>query len=139
MIKRYADALWQGNIKDGKGTLSSQSKTLNNTPYSFVSRFETGTGSNPEELIAAAHAGCFSMMLTNLLGESKFTATRIETRAEVTLDPSQGKIVSSHLFLKAQVPGISEAQFSEIAKNAELNCPISKLLDADIHLTYELN
>lgn len=139
MIKRYADALWLGNIKDGKGALTSQSKILNDTPYSFVSRFETGTGSNPEELIAAAHAGCFSMMLTNLLTEAKFTATRIETRAEVTLDPSQGKIVSSHLYLKAQVPNISKEQFAEIAKNAEQNCPISKLLNTNISLSYELS
>lgn len=138
MIKRFADAVWEGNIKTGKGSVTTQSKILDTTPYTFASRFENGKGTNPEELIAAAHAGCFSMMLTNLLTEANFTATKIESRADVTLDPSKGSIVSSHLTLKAQVPGISKEQFAEIAKNAEQNCPISKLLKADISLDYEL-
>lgn len=137
-MKRSATAIWQGNIKEGKGTLTSQSSILDNTPYSFVSRFENGNGTNPEELIAAAHAGCFSMMLSNLLTQAKLTATKIETRAEVTLDPSTGTITSSNLFLKAEVPNVTKEQFAEIAKNAEKNCPVSKLLKADISLSYEL-
>lgn len=139
MLKRSATAIWEGTIKDGKGSLTTQSGTLERASYSFVSRFENADGTNPEELIAAAHAGCFSMMLSNLLAEAGLTAKRIETRAEVTLDPARGAIASSNLFLKAVVPGASEQQFAEIARNAEKNCPVSKLLNAEIKLEYEFN
>lgn len=135
-MKRNATAVWQGSIKEGHGKLTTQSHTLNNTAYSFASRFENGTGTNPEELIAAAHAGCFSMMLTSQLTKAGFTAEKIETQAEITLD--NGTITTSALTLKAKVPGIDKAQFAELAKNAEQNCPISKLFKAQITLHFEL-
>ncbi len=138
MIKRSATAIWEGSIKEGKGSLTTQSGTLERAAYTFVSRFDNADGTNPEELIAAAHAGCFSMMLSNLLGEARLAAKRIETRAEVTLDSANGRIVASHLFLKAQVPGVDKDKFAAIAKNAERNCPVSRLLNADIKLDYEL-
>lgn len=137
-MKRSATAVWEGSIKDGQGALTTQSKTLNNTAYSFVSRFENGSGTNPEELIGAAHAGCFTMMLTSLLTKAGFTATRLETQAEIALDPSAGAITSSHLTVKADVPGISKEQFAEIATNAEQNCPVSKLMKTEIQMTFEL-
>lgn len=137
MIKRTATAHWQGSIKESKGTLSTQSQILNQTPYSFLSRFGDAPNTNPEELLAAAHAGCFSMMLSNLLTQENFTVESIETRAEVILD--DGAITSSHLTLKAKVPGITKEKFREIANAAEQNCPVSKLFKADIQMTFELN
>lgn len=139
-MKRSATAIWEGSLKTGKGSTTTDSKTLNNTPYSFVSRFERGgkPGTNPEELIAAAHADCYSMMLSNLLGEAHLTAQRIETRAEVTLDADTGTITDSHLFLKAKIPNATNEQFAKIAKTAEKICPVSKLLKANITLDYEL-
>src|ERR1700753_1845743 len=131
-MKRNATAVWNGAGKDGNGNLTTQSGTLNKTQYSFKSRFEDGVGTNPEELIAAAHAGCFTMKLTFDLGAAGFTADTLETTAEVTLD--NGSITTSHLILKAKVPGIDKAKFDEVVAGAKANCPVSKVLKADISL-----
>jgi len=131
-MKRTATAVWNGSGKEGKGHLTTQSTTLNKTQYSFSSRFENGVGTNPEELIAAAHAGCFTMKLTFDLGAAGFTADTLETTAEVTLD--NGTITTSKLTLKAKVPGISKEKFDEVAAGAKANCPVSKVLNAEISL-----
>ena len=131
-MKRTATAVWNGSGKEGKGHLTTQSTTLNKTQYSFSSRFENGVGTNPEELIAAAHAGCFTMKLTFDLGAAGFTADTLETTAEVTLD--NGAITTSKLTLKAKVPGISKEKFDEVAASAKANCPVSKVLNAEISL-----
>ncbi|WP_128543633.1 OsmC family protein [Larkinella soli] len=130
-IKRSADARWTGSGKEGKGTLTTQSTVLNQTQYSFNTRFEDGIGTNPEELVAAAHAGCFSMKLAFNLQGAGFTADSIETRSVVTLDPEQG-VTGSHLIVKASIPNISKEKFDELVADAEKNCPISKLLNAEI-------
>jgi osmotically inducible protein OsmC len=129
-MKRQATAVWKGNGKDGKGSLTSPSGVLDNTAYSFRTRFENEKGTNPEELIAAAHAGCFAMQLAFNIQGAGFTATELNTRAEVTLE--DGSITSSKLFLDAKVPDMSEDKFAELVEHAEKNCPISKLLDTDI-------
>ena len=134
---RKAKAVWEGSGKEGKGHLSTHSGVLNETQYSFSSRFEEGIGTNPEELIAAAHAGCFSMKLSFVLGAAGFTPTRLETEGRITLD--NGAVTLSHLVLNATVPGISEEQFAEAVADAEKNCPISKLLNAEIKVDYTLN
>jgi osmotically inducible protein OsmC len=131
-MARHATAVWQGTGKEGKGNLTTQSGTLNNTQYSFSSRFEEGAGTNPEELIAAAHAGCFTMKLSFLLVAAGFTADKLETKCEITLD--NGAITKSHLILKASIPGISKEKFDECAADAKANCPVSKLLNTDISL-----
>jgi len=133
MIKK-ASAIWQGSIKEGGGTISTETGVLNAAPYGFKSRFENGKGTNPEELIGAAHAGCFSMALSLMLGEAGLTPERIETQAAITLDKSEGgfEITKSHLTVRAKVPGASQAQFESIAANAKANCPVSKLLKAAI-------
>jgi len=131
-MKRHATAVWKGSGKDGKGTLSTQSGLFNNAQYSYKSRFEEGVGTNPEELVAAAHAGCFDMKLSFVLQEAGFTADSLETTAEVTLE--NGAVTKSHLTLKAKVPGISQEQFDKAAEEAKANCPISKLLNAEITL-----
>lgn len=136
-MKRNATAVWTGTGKDGKGHLTTQSTTLNKTQYSFSSRFEEGVGTNPEELIAAAHAGCFTMKLSFNLSNAGFTPGTLETKCVVTLE--NGSVTSSALTLKAQVDGISSDKFAELVKDAELNCPISKLLDTDISVEYSLN
>lgn len=125
-----------GSGKTGHGNLSTQSGILNHTQYSFSSRFESGFGTNPEELVAAAHAGCFTMKLSFVLGEAGFTPELLETECRIKFEA--GMIVNSHLILKAQVPGISPEAFAECAQNAKLNCPISKLLNTEISLEYEL-
>jgi osmotically inducible protein OsmC len=135
-MKRHATAVWNGSGKEGNGHLTSQSTTLSHTQYSFNSRFADGVGTNPEELIAAAHAGCFSMKLSFVLGAAGFTPNVIETRCDITLD--NGAVTSSELTLKASVPGISEAQFMECANDAKQNCPISKLLNCNITLNATL-
>ena len=135
-MKRNATAKWNGSVKEGKGTITTQSTTLNNTQYSFSSRFESGVGTNPEELIAAAHAGCFTMKLSAVLGESKFTPTSIETTCTVDLDG--GAITSSHLVVKATVPGITADAFKACADNAKANCPISKVLNTNISMEASL-
>lgn len=131
-MKRHATAIWNGSGKDGHGTLTTQSTTLNKTQYSFNSRFAEGVGTNPEELIAAAHAGCFTMKLSFVLGEAGFTPETLETTAHITLD--NGVITSSHLVLKAKVPGIARDQFDACAADAKENCPVSKLLNAEVSL-----
>jgi lipoyl-dependent peroxiredoxin len=135
-MKRTATAIWNGSGKDGKGRLSTQSTTLNNTQYSYKSRFEDGAGTNPEELIAAAHAGCFAMKLSFSLQAMGITPDSLEVNAAVTLD--NGSITQSALTLKAKISGISEAQFKEATEDAKLNCPISKLLNTDITLAASL-
>ncbi|MEN5033487.1 OsmC family protein [Pseudomonas sp. TWI929] len=135
-MKKTASAIWQGGLKDGQGLLSTESGALKQNPYGFNTRFEGSPGTNPEELIGAAHAGCFSMALSMMLGEAGLTAERIDTAAEVTLDklPDGFAITAVHLVLRAKVPGASEAQFLEIANKAKQGCPVSKVLNAKISL-----
>ena len=135
-MKRKATAIWKGSGKEGKGTLSTQSSTLNNIQYSYKSRFEEGAGTNPEELIAAAHAGCLAMKLSFVLAGSGFTPDALDVTAVVTLD--NGSVTESNLQLKAKIPGISPEKFREAAEDAKLNCPISKLLNCSITLEASL-
>ena len=127
---RNATAVWNGAGKTGNGVLTTASKILNQTPYSYTSRFENGEGTNPEELAAAAHAGCFTMKLSFVLGEAGFTPDSLETKCEITLE--NGAITKSHLTVQGTVPGISKEKFEECVKNAEQNCPISKLFNTSI-------
>ena len=139
-MKRKASAVWNGGLKEGKGALSSASGVLNSTPYSFATRFEDKPGTNPEELIAAAHAGCFSMALSAILGESGVTPESISTTATVTIE-KQGDgfaITESHLEVRAKVPGLQEAKFMEAASKAEEGCPVSKVLNAKITMDAKL-
>lgn len=129
-MKRYASANWKGSGKEGTGTTSTQSGVLNNTQYSFKSRFAEGIGTNPEELIAAAHADCFTMKLSFVLNEAGFTADNIDTKCTITFE--NGSIVESHLEVKATVPGIDAEKFAACAADAKANCPISKLLNTQI-------
>ena len=135
-MKKTASAIWQGGLKDGKGQISTESGALKNNPYGFNTRFENQPGTNPEELIGAAHAGCFSMALSMMLGEAGLTPERIDTEAQVTLDKQDDgfAITAVYLVLKAKVPGASEEQFKEIANKAKAGCPVSKVLNADITL-----
>lgn len=135
-MKRSATAVWNGSGKDGSGTMTTKSTAINNAQYSYKSRFEQGVGTNPEELIAAAHAGCFSMKLSFVLGAAGHEPESIETSSEVDLD--NGVIKSSHLTVKAKVPGISEEKFQEAAKDAKENCPVSKALNMTITLDAQL-
>ncbi|HEY8564402.1 MAG TPA: OsmC family protein [Beijerinckiaceae bacterium] len=139
-MNRKASAVWRGTGKDGTGHLTTDSGVLSQTPYSFKTRFESEKGTNPEELIAAAHAGCFTMALAFQLQGAGFTPTELATESVVTLEPEgQGfKVSRSALTLKANVPGIDKAKFDELAKAAEKGCPISKVLNADITLDYTL-
>ena len=129
-MKRTASAHWEGDLKTGKGSLSSQSTVLNKTKYSFNTRFADGVGTNPEELLAAAHAGCFTMAISSILGEAGFTATSLDTNATVTLEGLT--ITGVHLAIKGKVSNISEQKFSEVTKAAEKNCIISKALSVPI-------
>lgn len=133
-MKRNANAVWNGSLKEGKGILTTQSSTLNKTPYSFQDRFEEGTGTNPEELIAAAHAGCFAMALSMILGEAGFTADSLDATATVTMDPAKLQLTTSHLVLKAKIPNITQDKFKECTEAAKANCPISKVLKLEISL-----
>lgn len=135
-MKRNATAVWQGSLKDGAGKLTTQSKTLDNTQYSFKTRFEEGVGTNPEELVAAAHAGCFTMQLSAFLTQEGHTIEFIETRCDVDLQ--DGTIVSSELNLTAKIEGISDEKFQELVTKAEKNCPISKLFNTKITSTAKL-
>ena len=135
-MKRTATAVWNGSGKEGSGNLSTQSNVLKQAAYSYKSRFEEGTGTNPEELIAAAHAGCFSMKLSFVLGAAGFTPESIETTSVVSLE--EGVIKSSQLTVKASVPGISEDQFLQCAEDAKTNCPVSKALNAQITMNATL-
>ncbi len=140
-MKRTASAVWNGSLKEGNGTLSAPGGALSSTPYSFGSRFASGAGTNPEELIAAAHSGCFAMALSGVLGEAGFTPDRLAVTAEVSLDnvPPQGwTVTASHLVLTAKIPGITVEKFDEIAAKAKANCPISRLLNATITLSAKL-
>lgn len=136
-MSRHATAIWQGSGKEGKGNLTTQSGVLEKVQYSYKSRFEEGPGTNPEELIAAAHAGCFTMKLSFVLGEAGFTPDEIETKCEITL--ASGAITKSHLIVKAKVPGIDEQKFKESAENAKANCPVSKLLNTDLSMEASLS
>ncbi len=127
---RNATAVWNGAGKTGNGHLTTASKVLSQTAYSFTSRFENGEGTNPEELVAAAHAGCFTMKLSFVLGEAGFTPDSLETKCEITFE--NGAVTKSHLVVQGKVPGISKEKFDECVKNAEQNCPISKLLNTAI-------
>lgn len=140
MNKRSGSATWSGGIKDGKGSISTQSGVLDNTQYGFNTRFENGPGTNPEELIGAAHAGCFTMALSGKLGEAGMTASKLMTTATVTLDKVEGgfAITAVHLSLVATIPGASEDAFQAAALDAKQNCPVSKLLNAEITLDARL-
>jgi len=139
-MKRTASAAWHGDLRKGHGALATRSGVLMNTPYSFVTRFENEPGTNPEELLAAAHAGCFTMALTAELGRAGFTPTRVATQASVSLEQVEGKwtITTVHLENEAWVPGISDQQFQAIAAGAKTNCPVSRLFRADITLSAKL-
>ena len=139
-MKRKASAVWKGGLKDGKGIVSTESGVLSQSPYSFSTRFENEKGTNPEELIGAAHAGCFSMALSMILGQAGMTAERIETEATITLE-QQGEgfaVTASHLDAKATLPGADEAAFKDAAEKAKAGCPISKLLNAKITMDARL-
>jgi osmotically inducible protein OsmC len=135
-MKRTATVNWKGSGKEGKGTVSTQSGVLKNNQYSASSRFENGTGTNPEELIAAAHAGCFSMKLGFVLSAAGFTPENIDTECTITLE--NGAITESHLEVKASVPNIDESKFNECAADAKANCPVSKALNTNITLEASL-
>jgi osmotically inducible protein OsmC len=137
-MKRTANAIWKGSGKDGKGTLTTQSNTLNNTQYSYKSRFEEGVGTNPEELVAAAHAGCFAMALSFQLQAMGITPDSLDVNAVVTLDPPTSSITSSAITLKAKIPGVTEEQFKKAYEAAKAGCPISKLLNTNITLDASL-
>ena len=136
-MKRNATAVWNGTGKEGSGHLTTQSTTLNQTQYSFNSRFAEGVGTNPEELVAAAHAGCFTMKLTFILNAEGFTADELKTRCDITLD--NGVITLSELNVQGTVPGISADKFRECAENAKENCLISKLYNCPKTLTASLS
>jgi lipoyl-dependent peroxiredoxin len=135
-MKRSATVSWKGSGKEGKGTVTTQSGVLNNNQYSYNSRFENGIGTNPEELVAAAHAGCFSMKLSFVLGAAGFTPDSIDTTCTITL--GDGAITESHLNVKATVPGIDAEKFAACAADAKANCPISKLLNTTITMEASL-
>ena len=139
-MQRKGSAIWSGDLKSGKGTISADSGVLKETQYSFSTRFENGVGTNPEELIAAAHAGCFSMALSGQLGEAKLTPTSINTTATVTLEKTDAgfTVTRVHLDVVAKVPGASQAEFDKAAAAAKAGCPISRLLKAEITMTAKL-
>lgn len=139
-MKRKASAVWKGGLKEGKGTVSTESGVLSGTQYSFSTRFESGKGTNPEELIAAAHAGCFSMALSAELGKSGITPESLETSAELTMEKQENgwTITEISLDLQAKIPGADKQAFEKAAESAKANCPVSKLLKAKITLTSRL-
>ena len=139
-INRTGSADWQGGIRDGKGSISTESGAMNHYPYGFASRFEGLPGTNPEELIGAAHAGCFTMALSLTLTQAKLTIEKLETSAKVTLEQVDGgyAITAVHLTLRAKVPGIDQAGFEKLAVDAKAGCPVSKLLKAEISLDAQL-
>ena len=139
-MNKFASAHWEGDIKKGKGTISTQSGALKEQPYGFNTRFEDEPGTNPEELIAGAHAGCFSMAFSLQLGNAGYTADSIDTQAKVTLDKDGDgfSITKVHLDMTAKIPGIDDAEFQSIAKAAKEGCPVSKVLNADITLDAKL-
>jgi osmotically inducible protein OsmC len=137
---RKASAVWKGSLKEGKGTISSESGVLSSTPYSFSTRFENAKGTNPEELIAAAHAGCFTMALSAQLGTAGITPESLETTASLTLDKLEAgwTITKVHLDVAARIPGVDKAAFDKVAENAKAGCPVSRLLKAEITMTARL-
>jgi osmotically inducible protein OsmC len=138
---RKANAVWRGTGRDGTGDLTTASGVLSSTPYSYKTRFEDGAGTNPEELLAAAHAGCFTMAVAFALQQAGFTPDALNTEAAVSLDPADGggfKISKSALTLRAKIPGIDDEKFQALAKDAEQNCPVSKVLNAEITLDAQL-
>jgi osmotically inducible protein OsmC len=139
-MKTTGSAVWRGGLKDGRGAISTKSGALKDYPYGFASRFEGKPGTNPEELIGAAHGGCFTMALSLILSEAKLTAEQMDTTAEVTLDQvGEGYAITSvHLSLKGKVPGASAAKFQELAEKAKAGCPVSKLLNTKITLDVNL-
>lgn len=139
-MKRKASAVWKGGLKDGRGSISTDSGVLSETQYSFSTRFEEGIGTNPEELIAAAHAGCFSMALSGQLGNAGLTAESINTTAAVTLTKTEAgfTITAVHLDVKARVPGADQQAFETAASNAKAGCPVSRLLNAEITMSAQL-
>src|SRR5258708_20241087 len=139
-MKRTASAVWQGDLKKGQGALSTQSGVLNKTQYSFSTRFESGIGTNPEELIAAAHAGCVTMAFSPFLGNAGFTPAELSTEATLTLEQADGNwtITTIHLDLSGRIPGIDAAKFEEIADQAKAGCPVSRLLKANTTLSKKL-
>jgi len=139
-MKKHASAVWQGDLKTGQGSISTQSGALKDLPYGFNTRFGDQPGSNPEELIGAAHAGCFSMALSNILGQKGLRADRIETRAEVTLDKADGgfAITAVHLNVRASIPDADAATFEAAANEAKQGCPVSKVLNAEITMDAQL-
>jgi len=139
-MQRKASAVWKGGLKDGKGAVSGTSAALNNTPYSFATRFENTPGTNPEELIAAAHAACFSMALSAQLGGANLTPSSIETSATLNLEKldSGWTITKIHLDVVGRVPGASDETFQKLAADAKANCPVSKVLKADITMNAKL-
>jgi len=139
-MKRLASAVWQGGIKDGKGSISTQSTTLKETQYSYSTRFENGVGTNPEELLAAAHAGCFSMALSLVLNQAGLTAERIETKCAISLEKAgEGfSVTESHLDVEAKVPGATAEAFQQAADGAKANCPVSKLYNTKITMDAKL-
>lgn len=139
-MKRNASAVWQGGLKDGKGSITTDSGVLSNTQYSFSTRFENGVGTNPEELIAAAHAGCFAMALSNQLGEAGIKAERIDARATVSLEKGESgfAITESHLEVKVKISGGDQAAFDKAANAAKAGCPVSKVLNAKVTMNATL-
>ena len=139
-MKRKASAVWQGGLKDGKGTISTDSGVLSNTQYSFSTRFEMGIGTNPEELIAAAHAGCFSMALSGQLGNAGLVPESISTTTTVTLEKTEAgfTVTEVHLDVRAKIPGASQESFETAANNAKTGCPISRLLNTKITMEAKL-
>jgi len=139
-MKRTASAVWQGDLKTGKGSISTQSTVLNETQYSFSTRFEDGVGTNPEELLAAAHAGCFTMALSGQLGSAGMIADKLETTATISLEKGDDgfSITRSHLDLVAHIPGADKEKFAAAVKAAETGCPVSKLFKAEISVNARL-
>ena len=139
-MKRKASALWKGTLKDGKGTISTESGVLKETQYSFSTRFENGIGTNPEELMAAAHAGCFSMALSAELGKASITPESIHTTATITMDKTDAgwTVTESHLDVTAKIPGVDPAKFTAAANAAKAGCPISRLLKANVTMDAKL-
>ncbi len=139
-MKRKASAVWQGGLKDGKGTISTESGVLSQTQYSFGTRFENGVGTNPEELIGAAHAGCFTMALSGQLGTANLVAERIATTATVTMEKTEAgfTVTDVHLEVRAKIPGATQEAFQTAANNAKAGCPISRLLKANITMDAKL-
>ena len=139
-MSTFGTAVWSGGLKDGKGAISTKSGALKDYPYGFAARFEGKPGTNPEELIGAAHAGCFTMALSNILGEAGLTAEKMETQADVTLVKQDDgfAITKVHLTLKAKIPGADDTKFQELAAKAKAGCPVSRVLNAEITMDAKL-